>query len=90
VVIPSKSSVRTALKVKKLAGDVGIGSVHFVGNRVVDKEDEDFLSKELGEEPFAFFPDYPAISKSERQGEPITELLDQVQDQVKKLLAVLK
>jgi CO dehydrogenase maturation factor len=89
VVIPSKSSVRTALKVKKLAGDVGIGSVHFVGNRVVDKDDEDFLSKELGEEPIAFFPDYQAISRSERQGQPVTELLDQVQDQVKKLLATL-
>ncbi len=90
VVIPSKSSVRTALKVKKLAGDVGINSIHFVGNRVVDKDDEDFLSKELGEEPIAFFPDYPAISKSERQGQPVTELLDQVQDQVKRLLAALK
>jgi len=90
VVIPSRSSVRTALKVKKLAEDVGIGSICFVGNKVVDNDDEDFLTRELGEEPIAFFPDLPSISKSERQGQPVIELLDPVMDQVKKLLSALK
>ena len=90
VVIPSRSSVRTALKVKKLAEDVGIGSIHFVGNKIADTDDEDFLTLELGEKPIAFFPDSPAIIKSERMGQPVTELLNLVEEPVKKLLSSLQ
>jgi len=89
VVIPTMSSIRTALKVKKLAADVGIKSVRFVGNRVVDEEDKEFLREGLGERPIAFLPDSPAISKAERSGIPVIEMLGTVQDQVKELLAAL-
>ncbi len=75
VVIPAKSSVRTALKIKKLASDVKIKSVFFIGNKVEDKDDEDFLSQELGEKPIAFFPDSKKIRKAERRAEPITEVI---------------
>ena len=86
VVIPSKSSIRTALKVKKLADDVGIKSLHFVGNKVVDQEDEEFLTEGLGVKPITFFPDIHKISRAERNGQPVVDQLDQVQDQVKVLL----
>lgn len=89
VVIPAKSSIRTALKVKKLAEEVGITSIHFVGNKVADEEDEEFLTEGLGVKPIAFFPDNPAISKAERKGQPVVEQLDTVQDQVKGLLKAL-
>lgn len=89
VVIPARSSIRTALKVKKLADDVGIKSVSFIGNKVVDQEDEDFLTEGLGIRPIAFFPDTPAINKAERRGQPITEQLAVVQGQVKALLKAL-
>jgi len=90
VVIPSKSSIRTALKIKKLAADVGIDSVNFVGNRVVDDEDKEFLTEGLGVRPIAFFPDNPVIGKAERKGLPVIEQLDAVQEHVKELLAALK
>ncbi len=90
VVIPAKSSIRTALKVKKLATDVGIKNVHFVGNRVVDREDEDFLTEGLGERPAAFFPDTPAISKAERKGVPVTGQLPAVRAQMRQLLSILQ
>lgn len=89
VVIPSKSSIRTALKIKKLAADVGIDSLHFVGNRVVDDEDREFLTEGLGVKPIAFFPDNPAIGKAERKGLPVIEQLDKVQEHVKELIAAL-
>jgi len=89
VVIPTRSSIRTALKVKKLAGDVGIKSVYFVGNRVVDREDEEFLIEGLGIRPIAFFPETPAIGKAERRGLPVTSQLETVRIQVKELLAAL-
>jgi len=78
VVIPSKSSIRTALKVKKLAGDVGIANVAFVGNLVEDRDDEEFLAEGLGEAPIAFFPNAAEIRKTERAGEPIIKAADEV------------
>lgn len=78
VVIPSKSSVRTALKVKKLAADVGIGNVAFVGNLVQDSDDEAFLREALGESPIAFFPDAPGVRKTERSGAPIIKAADEM------------
>ncbi len=74
VVIPSKSSIRTALKVKKLAEDVKIPKISFIGNLVTESEDEVFLKDGLGKSPIACFPDSKAIRKAERQEIPITTL----------------
>jgi len=74
VVIPSKSSIRTALKVKKLAEDVNIPKISFVGNLVLDEEDKTFLETGLGVHPIAFFKDSKAIRKAERQEVAVTTL----------------
>lgn len=74
VVIPSKSSIRTALKVKKLAEDVHIPNISFVANLVQDDEDRKFLEEGLGYSPIAFFPNSQAIRKAERQETPINSL----------------
>ncbi len=74
VVIPSKSSIRTALKVKKLAEDVKIPKISFVGNLITDDEDKSFLEKGLGIRPIAFFPNSQAIRKAERQEIPVNTL----------------
>jgi CO dehydrogenase maturation factor len=76
VVIPSKSSIRTALKVKKLAEDVKIPKISFVGNLVTDDEDRSYLEDGLGKAPIACFPDSQAIRKAERQEIPITTVDD--------------
>ncbi|MBU0482231.1 MAG: AAA family ATPase [Proteobacteria bacterium] len=90
VVIPQKSSIRTALKVKKLADDVGIKKVHFIGNHVIDKDDEDFLTEGLGTKPIAFFREYPEVSKTERKGLPVISQLDLMREPVKDVLEALK
>lgn len=90
VVIPAKSSVRTALKIKKLAVDSGIPSIFFVGNLVQDKDDEDFLKEALGESPVAFFPDSTIIRKAERNGNPLTELTEEITDAPVKLVNFLQ
>ncbi len=74
VVIPSKSSIRTALKVKKLAEDVKIPRISFVGNLIRDDDDRTFLEDGLGQAPIAFFPDSERIRKAERQEVPIASL----------------
>ena len=90
VVIPSKSSVRTALKIKKLAVDSGIPKISFVGNLVQDEDDADFLKKSLGEVPVSFFPDSSLIRKAERNDQPLTELTDQISDAPGKLVKFLQ
>ena len=82
VVIPSKSSVRTAMKIKRLAEEVGIKKVAFVGNRVMDEEDKTFLTSALGEAPIAFVPDSQPIVKTERAGLPVTKVLGEVESAI--------
>ncbi|MEW6428203.1 MAG: AAA family ATPase [Thermodesulfobacteriota bacterium] len=77
VVIPSQSGVRTALKIRKLAGECRIPRISFVGNQVLDDRDRDFLTRELGEAPIACFPDSPLLRRSERQGVPLVSIADE-------------
>lgn len=80
VVTPSKSSIRTALKVLKLAKDVKIPKISFVGNLVTDDGDRDFLINGLPEEPIVFFPDSKAIRKAERNEIAVTTLTNAAED----------
>jgi len=73
VVIPAKSSVRTGLKIQKLARESGIPRIYFVGNLVDDEEDEQFLSNGLDEKPIVSFPSSTKIRKAERAGKQITD-----------------
>ena len=86
VVIPSKSSIRTALKVQKLAQDVKIPKISFVGNLITDDDDKKFLNKGLPKEPIAFFPDSKAIRKAEREEIAITTLDNAADDSPSSLL----
>jgi CO dehydrogenase nickel-insertion accessory protein CooC1 len=90
VVIPSKSSVRTAQKIKKLAVDSGIPKISFVGNLVQDEDDANFLKEALGETPAALFADSSVIRKAERNGQPLTEVADPIIDAPKKLVEYLE
>ena len=78
VVIPSRSSIRTALKIKKLAQDVGIPKISFVGNLVEDDDDRTFMINGLGEEPLAFFPNSSTLRRAERDEEPIINIDDRL------------
>ncbi|MFH2122668.1 MAG: P-loop NTPase [Pseudomonadota bacterium] len=74
VVIPSRSSIRTALKIKKLAEDVKIPRIDFIGNLIKDVSDREFLSAGLGTIPIAFFTDSQAIREAERAETPLTHI----------------
>ena len=86
VVIPSKSSIRTALKIKQMAEEVQIPRIHFVANLVHDKGDRDFLVRELDEEPIAFFPDSMAIRRAERSETAIITVEEGLDDAPRLLL----
>jgi CO dehydrogenase maturation factor len=90
LVIPSKASVMTAQKIKKLAVDSGIPKISFVGNLVQDEDDKKFLQESLGESPAAFFPESTIVKKAERHGKPLTEVADRVEGAPKELVAYLE
>ena len=90
VAIPSKSSVRTAQKIKKLAIDSGIPKISYVGNLVQDEDDKKFLQEALGEIPAAYFPDSSAVKKAERNEKPLTEVADQISEAPAKLVDFLQ
>lgn len=89
VITPSKSSIRTAKKIEKLAQDVHIPKISFIGNLVQDDEDKQFLRQELGKEPIVCFPDSTAIRKAERKEEAITNTLDQLDDAPSELARII-
>jgi CO dehydrogenase maturation factor len=44
---PTQISVTTALQIKKLSQELGIKKIYFVGNKITDESDKDFLNKNL-------------------------------------------
>lgn len=69
VVEPGQRSIETALNVRKLAGDLNIKRVSVVGNKVRNKSDEEFITKELGGmEVLGFIPFADSIIEADRQG----------------------
>jgi CO dehydrogenase maturation factor len=89
VVNPTRSSVRTAMKIKKLAEDVAIPKISFVGNLVADASDTVFLAESLGDAPVASFPDLAAIKKAERDGKPVTSVAHQLMQPASELMKYL-
>jgi len=89
VVIPSRSSIRTAKKIQKLAREVKIPKISFVGNLVSATEDEQFLTDELGEKPIACFPDSPAVRGAERKEQAVTSIADDLNGAPAKLMKSL-
>ncbi|MCI5123673.1 MAG: carbon monoxide dehydrogenase [Candidatus Electrothrix sp. AR5] len=89
VTIPSRSGIRTALKIKKMADDVGIPRVYFIGNLVQNQDDEQFIAQELGERPVVFFPDSKAVRRAERAEQAIVTINEGVNDAPKQLVRML-
>ena len=89
VVIPSRSSIRTALKIKKLAEDVKIPRIDFIGNLIKDAQDREFLAAGLGVTPIAFFADSQAIREAERAETPLTHISAPAEDAPRLLMEAL-
>ncbi|MDU9049160.1 MAG: AAA family ATPase [Candidatus Electrothrix sp. Rat3] len=89
VTIPSRSGIRTALKIRKMADAVGIPRVYFVGNLVQDEQDEQFLEQELGERPVVFFPDSKAVRRAERAEQAIVTINEGLNDAPEQLVRML-
>jgi CO dehydrogenase maturation factor len=90
VVIPSTSSIRTALKIQKLAQDVRIPKVSFVGNSVMGPADEGFIEEQLKASLIASFPDAPEIRQAERRGLSIGNLAAAFAEPLEKIVTAVR
>lgn len=68
VVEPGERSVQTFDRVKKLSADIGVENVMVIGNKINDKDDEEFIKSHVGEENCIGFIYYDKdISVSDRE-----------------------
>ncbi len=73
VVQPYRGSIETASKIKRLAQDLGIKSLHVVANNIQCRDDFEFIESESGIRPIAAFPASSEVRSAERKGIPIYE-----------------
>ncbi|MBE3574933.1 MAG: AAA family ATPase [Firmicutes bacterium] len=70
VVEPGSRSFQTALLTRKMAGDLGVGQVLAVGNKITGPADEEFIAAHLGQEipVIGYIRMDPAVAEADRQG----------------------
>ena len=71
VVEPGRRSIETAHQIRKLAGDIGIKKLSFVGNKIRADKDRDFLLKQMPDFHFLTFVPYrTGIIEADLEGCP--------------------
>ncbi len=90
VVEPGRRSIETARHIQKLAGDIGIRKLSFVGNKIRSGKDRDFLREQMaGFHILGFLPYRAGIIEADLEGRPPFENdpegLDLVREMIKTL-----
>lgn len=72
---PSKNSINTAKLVKQLAGDLGIRNIKFIGNKVRNEKERDFISRHFNwDELLGFIPFDDEIWESSMEDGPVKNM----------------
>ncbi|MCK5570176.1 MAG: carbon monoxide dehydrogenase, partial [Spirochaetes bacterium] len=58
IVEPNHTSIETAHRIQKLSEDIGIKSLHIVGNKIQSPDEKDFLKRKLGSFDILGFIDF--------------------------------
>jgi CO dehydrogenase maturation factor len=80
VVEPSVQSVETAREVRRMAGEIGLTRLAFVGNKIADAEDQAFIDGALGvfsggeQSYLGSLPLDGAIRRAHREGAALTDV----------------
>jgi CO dehydrogenase maturation factor len=71
VVEPGRRSIETAHHILKLAGDIGLKNLSFVGNKIRSEKDKEFFLKEMPDFEFlGFIPFASGIIEADLEGLP--------------------
>jgi CO dehydrogenase maturation factor len=88
---PSRASVETAGRIRRLAAEIGVARVHVVGNRIRGAADEAWLADHLdGLELIGSLPWDDDIMAAERAGRPVTGVQGAVPEAVAHLADTLE
>lgn len=91
VVDPSRGSLETAQRIRRLASEIGLERVMAVGNRVRDRADEAYLADGLRDIPLiAAMPYRPALQEAERDGRPVAVADPEVRGAMRRLVDELE
>lgn len=90
VVQPYRGSMETAKKIKKLASDLKINSLHIVANGCQDKNDERFIEETCGVSPIGVFPFSSKAREAERKGEVVALSDEEMLNCAKKIIEKLE
>lgn len=90
VVEPGRRSVETAFHIRKLAGDIGIKKLGFVGNKIRSDKDRAFLLEQMPDFKFmGFIPYRTDIIEADLEGRPPFETDKETLQAVKEMLKEL-
>ena len=91
VVEPGRRSIETAHQVQKLAADIGVKKLSFVGNKIRSEKDEAFLKKQMPDFEFLGFIPYGSdIIEADLDGRPPFERDPKTLGSVKEMLQLLR
>ena len=87
VVEPGRRSVETAFQIRKLAKDIGVKKLSFVGNKIRSEKDRDFLIEQMPDFEFlGFLPYRTSIIEADLDGIPPFEKDTETLELVKGML----
>jgi CO dehydrogenase maturation factor len=90
VVEPGRRSLGTAARVRELAGDLGIGQVYAVGNRVRDEDDWAFIRSELSVPAVGFISANPELTEADMRGEGVYDVAPRAVAEVRAIAEALE
>ncbi|NPB09850.1 MAG: AAA family ATPase [Thermodesulfobacteria bacterium] len=90
VVQPYRGSIETAKQIHRLARDLGIKNVFFVGNLLSGEEDRRYIEEALGEKLLGYLPRDEEVARAERAGIPLRETSGPAREAARKLAHELK
>jgi CO dehydrogenase maturation factor len=90
VVDPSRASIETARRIRRLAGEIGVDRVLAVGNRVRGPVDVEYIADQLdGLELVGTIPYSDGVIEAERAGRPVTKVEGALPEAVSRLTDTL-
>jgi CO dehydrogenase maturation factor len=90
VVEPSRRSIETALKIDKLAKDIGLQNIAVVGNKIRSQSEKEFLISSLpGFEFLGFIPYDQALIDADLDNLPLLDSSQQITNEVRNIYQAL-
>jgi len=90
VVDPGRRGVETAIRIQRLAKDIGIPRVSAIGNKIRSESDKEFLRNALPDVDFVgFLPFDEGILEAERNGKSVIEASDAVTAAITETIKIL-